>query len=207
MITQMQPAFLHRLKYEKGKKTGVVCPNPALLDKLQSEPVGSLIAKRMPMVVEPKPWKGWSDGGYLHYSNPVLRLQQGDKSSKEYFMAADQNNDLDTLYKGLTALGKVPWKVHQGVFKVQLEAWNSGEAIANFAPLNPEMNMPPEPDSSADPLERRKWLAEIKELGNRKGGYHSKRCFQNFQLEIARTLLNEKLYFPHNMDFRGRASA
>ncbi|KAF7196602.1 DNA-directed RNA polymerase, mitochondrial [Pseudocercospora fuligena] len=205
MITQMQPAFLHRLKYEKGKKTGVISPNPALLDKLQSEPVGSLIAKRMPMVVEPKPWTGWSDGGYLHYSNPVLRLQQGDKSSKEYFMAADQNNDLDTLYKGLTALGKVPWKVHQGVFKVQLEAWNSGEAIANFAPLNPEMNMPPEPDSSADPLERRKWLAEIKELGNRKGGYHSKRCFQNFQLEIARTLLNETLYFPHNMDFRGRA--
>ncbi|KXS99739.1 hypothetical protein AC578_10406 [Pseudocercospora eumusae] len=205
MITQMQPAFLHRLKYDKGRKSGVITPNPALLDKLQGEPVGSLIAKRMPMVVEPKPWTGWSDGGYLHYSNPILRLQLGDMSAKEYFMAADQNNDLDTLYKGLTALGKVPWKIHQGVFKVQLEAWNSGEAIANFAPLNPEMSMPPEPDSSADPLERRKWLAEVRELGNRKAGYHSKRCFQNFQLEIARTLLNETLYFPHNIDFRGRA--
>lgn len=204
-ITQMQPAFLHRMIYQQGKKIGMITPNPALLDKLQSEPVGSLIAKRMPMVVEPKPWKGWKDGGYLHYSNSILRLASGDRSSKDYFMAAHEKQDLDTLYKGLTALGKVPWKVHQGVFNVQLEAWNSGEPIANFAPLNPDIPIPPEPETSADPNERKKWLAEVRELGNRKSGYHSKRCFQNFQLEIARTLLNETLYFPHNIDFRGRA--
>lgn len=204
-ITQMQPAFLHRIRFDKGRKTGMIIPNPALMEKMQSEPVGSLIAKRMPMVVEPKPWSGWSEGGYLHYPNTILRLPVGDKSPMNYFLAADQNNDLETLYKGLTALGKVPWKVHQGVFNVQLEAWNSGEPIANFAPLNPEITLPTEPDSNADQLQRRKWLAEVRDLANKRSGYHSKRCFQNFQLEIARTLLNETLYFPHNMDFRGRA--
>ena len=204
-ITQMQPAFLHRIKYYRGKKVGVVMPNPALMQKIQSEPVGSLLAKRMPMVVEPKPWKGWEEGGYLNHSTPILRLASGDKSAKDYFMAADEKNDLDTLYKGLTALGKVPWKVHQGVFKVQLEAWNSGEEIANFAPLNPEMAMPPEPESSADPAQRRQWMQQCRDIANQRTGNHSKRCFQNFQLEIARTMLNETLYFPHNLDFRGRA--
>lgn len=204
-ITQMQPAFLHRIKYYHGKRLGVVVPNPALVQKMQSEPVASLLAKRMPMVVEPRPWKGWGQGGYLHYPIPILRLSSGDKSAKDYFMAADEKNDLDTLYKGLTALGKVPWKVHQGVFKVQLEAWNSGEEVANFAPLNPEMAMPPEPESSADPSQRRQWMQQCRDIANKRTGNHSKRCFQNFQLEIARTMLNEILYFPHNLDFRGRA--
>ncbi|EME40660.1 hypothetical protein DOTSEDRAFT_74265 [Dothistroma septosporum NZE10] len=203
-ITQMQPAFLHRMKWQKGKRVGMVTPNPALLVKMQSEPLGSLLAKRMPMVVEPKPWQGWKDGGYLHYSNDILRLPAGDKSGKDYFMAADRRKELDTVYKGLTALSKVPWKVNHDVFKVQLEAWNSGDAIANFAPLHPIISLPPEPDSS-DAVARRKWLSEVKELENKKSGLHSKRCFQNFQLEIARTVLNETLYFPHNMDFRGRA--
>ncbi|KAI5362884.1 Putative DNA-directed RNA polymerase, phage-type, DNA-directed RNA polymerase domain superfamily [Septoria linicola] len=204
-ITQLQPAFLHRVKYQRGKRVGVITPNPALMTKIQSEPIGSLLAKRMPMVVEPLPWKGWDQGGYLHYSSPILRLAAGDRSAKDYFMAADQKQDLDTLYKGLTALGKVPWKVHQDVFKVQLEAWNSGEPVANFAPLDPELPMPSEPDSSADQLARRQWVLECREIANQRTGNHSKRCFQNFQLEIARTMLNETLYFPHNLDFRGRA--
>ncbi|KAK4494742.1 hypothetical protein PRZ48_014098 [Zasmidium cellare] len=204
-VTQLQPAFLHRVKYQRGKKVGLVVPNPALMDKIQSEPVGSLLAKRMPMVVEPQPWTGWSEGGYLHYPNPVLRLPMGDKSGKDYFMAADDKKELETVYKGLTALGQVPWKVNPDVFKVQLEAWNSGEEVANFAPLHPDMPLPPEPEDPSDATARRKWLMDVREVENKKSGLHSKRCFQNFQLEIARTVVNETLYFPHNMDFRGRA--
>lgn len=204
-ITQMQPAFLHRVKYTRGKKQGLCVPNPALIDKIQSEPLGSLLAKRMPMVVEPKPWKGWSDGGFMHYPTNILRLPVGDRSGKDYFEAADENGELDTVYRGLTALGKVPWKVNKDVFKVQLEAWNSGEAIANFAPLNPTLHHPPEPDSASDPGARRKWLQDVQEIENRRSGLHSERCFQNFQMEVARTMFNETMYFPHNMDFRGRA--
>ncbi|RMX73431.1 hypothetical protein D0869_13611 [Hortaea werneckii] len=204
-VTQMQPAFLHRSKYVNGKKLGVVMPNPALTKKMESEPLGSLIAKRMPMIVEPKPWSGWSEGGYLHYPNPILRLPQGDKSGKDYFIAADAKGDMGQVYAGLTALSKVPWKVHKDVFKVQLEAWNTGEEIANFAPANPQYDLPPEPEDRSDVNAKRNWLSRLQDIQNRCAGLHSQRCFQNFQLEIARTVVNETLYFPHNMDFRGRA--
>ncbi|KAK5115610.1 hypothetical protein LTR85_009781 [Meristemomyces frigidus] len=204
-ITQMQPAFLHRAKYVLGKKLGVVTPNPALTAKLESEPLGSLIAKRMPMIVEPRPWTGWNSGGYLHYPNPILRLGNGDKSGKDYFLAADGQGDMEQVYAGLTALSKVPWKVHPEVFKVQLEAWNSGEPIGNFAPLHPQIVVPPEPEASSDPNPRRNWLLKLREIENKRAGLHSKRCFQNFQLEIARAVVNETLYFPHSLDFRGRA--
>lgn len=204
-ITQMQPAFLHRIKYRRGKRVGIVTPNPAIVSKLESEPVGSLIAKYMPMVVEPQPWVGWEEGGYLTHPNPVLRLASGDKSAKDYFLAAHNNGDLKQVYAGLTALGNVPWKVNHDVFKVQLEAWNSGEEVANLAPLHPHFDTPPEPPASSDPGPRRKWLQIIRDVENKRAGLHSKRCFQNFQLEIARAVVNEKLYFPHNLDFRGRA--
>ena len=204
-ITQMQPAFLHRWKYEKGKKIGSLSPNPALIEKIESEPVGSVIAKRMPMVVEPKPWTSWNEGGYLHYSNPIMRMAPGDRIGRDYFLAAYNKGDMSQIFAGLTALGEVPWKIHHGVFKVQVEAWNSGEAVANFAPLRPQLDVPPEPEPSTDPDPRRKWLVEVGEVENKRAGLHSKRCFQNFQLEIGRTMVNETLYFPHNMDFRGRA--
>lgn len=204
-ITQMQPAFIHRMKYHNGKRVGLVQPNNSILAKIKSEPVGSLLAKRMPMIVEPRPWKGWNEGGYLQYPTSIVRLPIGDKSIKDYFMAADAKGDTKQLYAGLTALGKVPWKVNHHILKVQIQAWNSGEAVANFAPLNPDFNTPEEPEPSTDPTPRRKWLAEVREIENKKTGLHSQRCFQNFQLEIARAVANETLYFPHNVDFRGRA--
>lgn len=204
-ITQMQPAFLHRSRYILGKKLGVIMPNSALVDKLKSEPVGSLIAKRMPMIVEPRPWTGWNSGGYLHYPSPIVRLGGGDKSGKDYFLAADSQGDMGQVYAGLTALSKVPWKVHPDVLKVQIEAWNSGEAIANFAALNANPTPPPEPEASAEPNVRRTWLLQMQQIQNKRASVHSKRCFQNFQLEIARAVVNETLYFPHNLDFRGRA--
>ena len=204
-ITQMQPAFLHRWKYRTGKKVGLLMPNPALVDKLGSEPIGALLAKRMPMVVQPEPWTEWNKGGYIHYSNPVLRLPIGDANGKDYFLAAYNKGDMGQVFAGLTALGQVPWKIHHGVFKVQVEAWNSGEPVANFAPLYPNIDAPPEPEPSADPESRRKWLYEIRAVEHKRAGLHSKRCFQNFQLEVSRSMVNETLYFPHNMDFRGRA--
>jgi DNA-directed RNA polymerase len=204
-VTQMQPAFMHRVKFAHGKKVGMVQPNASLIRKLESEPLGALLAKRMPMIVEPRPWTSWNEGGYLHYPTPILRLPISDKSGKDYFMAADMKGDTKQVYAGLNALSKVPWHINHDVLKVQLKAWNSGESVANFAPLNPTFDTPPEPEPSTDPLPRRRWLQDIRELENKRVGYHSQRCFQNFQLEIAKALVNETLYFPHNMDFRGRA--
>ena len=204
-VKQMQPAFLQKWIYKNGKKVSMFAPNPALMEKIEGQPLGSLIAKRMPMIVEPKPWKSWNEGGYLHYSNAILRLTEGDQSARDYFMAAHNKGDMEQVYGGLTALGKTPWKIHHGVFKTQVEAWNTGEAIANFAPKNPHREYPPEPDAAAGQHARKKWQESVRDVENTRSGLHSKRCFQNFQLEIARATVNETLYFPHNMDFRGRA--
>ncbi|KAK4989567.1 DNA-directed RNA polymerase [Elasticomyces elasticus] len=206
LVTQMQPAFYHKIAYFDGRKRGCLATNPDLVRKLRQEPVPSLVAKRLPMVVEPKPWTNVHEGAYLSEPSSLVRFPvTSDKSSRDYVKAAANRHDLDHIYAGLNVLGKTAWKINHDVFKVQLEAWNSGEEIANFPPADPKLEYPPKPPESSGLNSKYRWLKEMQEVDNIKGGYHSVRCFQNFQLEIARAYKDEKLYFPHNLDFRGRA--
>ncbi|KAH7355059.1 mitochondrial DNA-directed RNA polymerase-like protein [Rhexocercosporidium sp. MPI-PUGE-AT-0058] len=204
-VTQMQPALSHSHQYKMGKKLGVIIANKSLVAQLKREPVHSLLAKHLPMLVEPDPWTDFSKGGFLAHPSKVMRIKHGDKDQRHYAEAAIGQGDMEQTFKGLDVLGKTPWRINQPVFDVMLEAWNSGEGIANMPPETPNLIIPPEPEASSDPLERRRWIREVKNVENVRSGLHSQRCFQNFQLEIARALRNEVFYFPHNIDFRGRA--
>ncbi len=204
-VTQMQPAFTHAYQYKLGRRTGVILANSALVESLQREPVHSLLAKHLPMVAEPEPWSQFNRGGFITHSAKVMRTKLGDKDQRNYAEAAILKGDMEQMFKGLDVLGRTSWQINQQVFDTMLDAWNSGVAIANFPPANPELELPPEPEASTDPTERRRWIRAVKDIENLRGAYHSQRCFQNFQLEIARALRDETFYFPHNVDFRGRA--
>lgn len=205
ILTQMQPAFSHSHQYKMGKKLGVVMANKSLVSQLKREPVHSLLAKHLPMLVTPDPWVEFSKGGFISHPAKIMRIKAGDKDQRHYAEAAIGQGDMAQTFKGLDVLGKTAWRINQPVFDVMLEAWNSGEGIANMPPETPNLTIPPEPESSQDPMQRRRWIRDVKIVENTRSGMHSQRCFQNFQLEIARALRNESFYFPHNVDFRGRA--
>ncbi|RDW80497.1 hypothetical protein BP5796_05195 [Coleophoma crateriformis] len=205
LVTQLQPAFTHGQVYRQGKKIGVLNANIALVKQLKREPVHSLLAKHLPMLIEPEPWSAFNKGAFIVHPSKMMRIKQGDKEQRHYAEAAILKGDMVQTFKGLDVLGKTPWRINQPVFDVMLQAWNSGDQVANLAPANPSMDFPPEPEANEDPNVRRRWMANIKGIQNVKSGMHSQRCFQNFQLEIARSLRNETFYFPHNVDFRGRA--
>lgn len=204
-ITQVQPAFTHGYQYRLGRRTGVILANQALVEALQREPVHSLLAKQLPMVVEPKPWSAFNRGGFITHPTKMMRIKLGDRDQRNYAEAAIRKGDMEQIFKGLDVLGRTSWRINQQVFDVMLEVWNNGDGIANFPPANPKLEIPPEPEIVTNPTERRRWMRAVKEVMNLRGGYHSQRCFQNFQLEIARALRDETFYFPHNVDFRGRA--
>lgn len=206
LVTQIQPAFAHAYTLKKGKKIGVITANKALRRVLEREPVHTLLAKHLPMLVKPDPWSDFGRGGFLSHSVDMMRVKNGDRDQKYYVEAAIGHGDMTQTFRGLDVLGKTAWNINGPVFDVMLEAWNTGEQIANLAPEHPQLEHIPEPDTkNLDPYERRKWIRAVKETEDIRSGLHSQRCFQNFQLEIARSLKNETFYFPHNVDFRGRA--
>lgn len=205
VVTQLQPALTHSHQYRLGKKIGMVVANSVIVKQLQREPVHSLLAKHLPMLVPPEPWTDFNKGGFISQPAKMMRIKLGDSDQRYYAEAAIGKGDMAQTFKGLDVLGKTSWRINQPVFDVMLKAWNSGEAIANIAAENPKFEVPPEPEASNDPLVRRRWIRAVKLIENAKSGLHSQRCFQNFQLEIARALRNQEFFFPHNIDFRGRA--
>ncbi|KAL8978997.1 MAG: hypothetical protein Q9205_005563 [Flavoplaca limonia] len=204
-LEEMQPAFVHQLLYNRGKRVGMVSLNSWMYDKLTTEPIAaSLCQKHLPMIVAPKPWAGFRDGGFLTSSEPIVRIPLGDEQSRRYCMIATENGDMDLVSAGLDVLSRTPWQINGPVFEVMLEVWNSGDGIGSIAPDNSDRELPPEPVLE-DKFARAKYMQEVRRIGNEKMACKSQRCFQNFQLEIARAYLNETFYFPHNVDFRGRA--
>lgn len=205
-VTASLPAFDRHTQLANGKSTNVVSFSPQFASMLSTEPVADLLAKQLPMICEPKPWTGFETGGYLESKNPVLRVKNFDAAQKQYTEAAAKRGDLEQLFKGLDVLGKTGWRINEDVYRVMLDAWNSGEAIANLPKLDKGENIAlPELPEGASGRERHNHYKAIQAKKNEKMGRHSNRCFLNFQMEIARSMMKEAFYLPHNVDFRGRA--
>lgn len=205
-VTSTHKAFHHQYGFLNGKKTAYLIAHDAILEKLTKEPSFKAIQSvRLPMVFEPKPWTGYTDGGYYTSSHPVVRSKNGDLSQRAYAESAIANGDLKKILKGIDVLSKVPWKINKDVFNVMVEAWNAGEGIGAMVAAHD--NPPPEePPADASDAEKFKWRLEMNRWEKARDGFHSQRTYQNYQLETARAYVNEKkLYFPHSVDFRGRA--
>lgn len=204
-VVSMQPALSHCHQFRRGRKIGILIAHPALSESMRKEPKPDFLARHLPMVVEPEPWSKFDKGAYIECPVPLVRTKPGEQDQRLYAQAAIGRGDMEQVMKGLDVLGKTAWRINRPVFDVFLEAWNSGEPIAKVPPLNPDIPYPEEPEASADPLARRQWVKTIKQAHNLKMSYHSIRCYMNFQLEIARAFRDQEFFFPHNIDFRGRA--
>lgn len=204
-VTLAQPVFVRSSVFQNGKRVGMVHLHESLCELLVSQPADHLVTKQLPMVCPPKPWTAFFDGGYLQARQPFLRVKHHEMAQKYYAFAAAQRGDLDQMFAGVNVLGMTGWRINQRVFKVMLEAWNSGKEIANFPPLNKVFPDIVQPTPGATRKERWEWFHARRMIENEKGGIHSERCFQNFQMEIAKSFLDETFYLPHNVDFRGRA--
>lgn len=204
-ITKEQPAFIRSLHFKKGKKVGVMVVNKTIIQMMMREPRGEFLARHLPMVCEPEPWTRFDKGGYLEQPTSLIRMKRGERDQKIYAEAAMARGDMDQTTKGLDALGRTAWKVNKNLLSVILNVWNSGDGLAGIPPLRPEISVPEEPAAAEDPLVRVRWIKALKEAENQRASLHSQRCNINFQLEIARAYRDQTFYFPHNIDFRGRA--
>ncbi|GAA5889219.1 hypothetical protein JCM16303_004353 [Sporobolomyces ruberrimus] len=208
LVSEIQPAFSHAYQYVRGLKLGIIKVNPIISERMDKDPLRVTLHPRyLPMVVKPKPWLSWNSGAYLVHNTQMVRT----KDSEEQLRYLQQSSDADTLddvFNGLDALGSVPWKINREVFEVASTVWNSGEAIADIPPkdslLDPvEAEVPPNVD--VDPRARDTYRHRLKTALQARRSAHSNRCDLNYKLEIARAFRDETFYFPHNVDFRGRA--
>ncbi|KAH8831286.1 DNA/RNA polymerase [Flagelloscypha sp. PMI_526] len=225
--TEQQDAFMHGYEHLRGQRLGVIRLHPEISQYLANDQVTlSLTPRHLPMLVKPKPWTSPDSGGYMYSRSPVMRFKDC-AEQEEYFRRASDNNRIELIYAGLDTLGATPWKIHEKVFKVVLEQWNTGERMGKMPPAVFDLPQPSiqdilqeeltaaGADTTIQPLRplnpqmeavvKKKYNARLRQWNNGKGNNHSNRCSVNYKIEIARAFLGEVFYQPHNVDFRGRA--
>ena len=220
------PAFVHDYRYEKSAKrkkpmkmVGVVKPHARVLELIEDGHAlrATVRARLLPMIIPPKPWTQYDVGGYLTTRSPVMRTRGSDLQVSGVKNAGAA---IRPVYKALNILGRTPWLVNPFVHNVIEKVWATGGGLGSLPSLN---NVPmPEPPANT-PIEKlkqveqddedvphyatplAKWKRECLKVEQQNRDLHSLRCDTTYKLEVARAFAQRKFYFPHNMDFRGRA--
>ncbi|KAI0742483.1 DNA/RNA polymerase [Daedaleopsis nitida] len=205
-LSEEQPAFFHTYEYLRGQRLGVIKFNPAVAERMAKDPVAeNLHPRHLPMLVKPLPWLSYNHGGYMYSRSWAMRFKDS-REQEVYLRHASEAGRLELVFAGLDVLGSTPWQVNRRVFDVVLQVWNSGERFGKIPPAVPQEPEPVRPDNyEVDNKAKTVYIERQKAWQQAKAANHSDRCSVNYKVEIARAFLGDTIYFPHNVDFRGRA--
>ncbi|KAK4484026.1 hypothetical protein RD792_011240 [Penstemon davidsonii] len=202
----IRPAFMHTLKSvetQKGisRRYGVIECDP-LVRKGLEKTARHMVIPYMPMLVPPLNWTGYERGAYLFLPSYIMRTH-GAKQQREVVKRTPKQQ-LEPIFQALNTLGNTKWKVNKRILSVVDRIWASGGRLADLVDRD-DVPLPEEPFEQ-DETEMKKWKWKVKAAKKVNSERHSQRCDIELKLAVARKMKDEEgFYYPHNLDFRGRA--
>ena len=180
--------------------------------------LSSTATRHKPMVVPPKPWSSYKSGGYLIVPIDLMRYH-GCTTQREAIM----NTENSVIFDGLNALGSVKWRISKQLLEVAQRCWDENIPLGDIPTRTdfdlPEQPLPPSWSSTklekgtveyeaavAELLNYRDRLAKYNRTKQKNMDLVSLRCSTVLKLNQAEKFKDfDEIYFPYNMDFRGRA--
>lgn len=210
-----EPAFSHKLIFDPAtrKKVGFVELAPVVYDSIVPKDGMMFTPRFLPMLIPPKNWSNKKGAGcYWFLKSSLMRTDSNLQN-----VALSQANIGDVL-GSLDYLGKVPWRINTKVLDVVNEAWARHMMIGELPQLT-DIPMPSKESLMDTPIpphlrETQTDLAAFHETlynkmclktKKKNSELHSLRCNTKLQLDIAEKFKGQKIFFPYNLDFRGRA--
>ena len=169
-----------------------------------NEKLASLCFYYRPMVIPPKEWTGVFGGGYhLHLKRPLQLVRTPKRVLKELY----GDLDMPEVYKAVNAIQATPWRINKKVLEVMNEIidWEGIPEGLGIASKYPDVQpvKPVDIDTNEDSLKawKKQMLYYYQNENTRKG----KRIKTQLDMATANLYKDyEDIYFPHNLDFRGR---
>jgi DNA-directed RNA polymerase len=162
----------------------------------------------LPTVVPPKPWSGPRDGGYWTKMPRRIRLITG-RADREQIKLI-KSRDISRVYAALNAIQETPWRINTQVLDVVRQVALQQIAVKKF-PSFKEIPMPIQERENlkeTDPDAFKRWKRSANRVyeKNKERVASCKTVMDT--LEVAERMKGyDAIYFPHNLDFRGRAYA
>ncbi len=198
----------------KGSAMLEIRPTQWLLDTWDTNE-GSLIGKAfrmVPTIIPPKPWEDLRTGAYygeLAQGVSLLRrhdLQAGSSVnafSRDY-MGRLAQLELKEVRQAINAIQETPWRINTQLLEVVEATLRNGGDIGGLPRLEPLPQLPRLPEGTPEEIlkeHKAKAVKQIKLESRRKS--QALRCVGT--VKIAQKFSKyDRIYFPHNMDFRGR---
>lgn len=203
----LRPAFVHSLKNvgPENKKTsrrfGVIECDPLVIKGLEKTP-RHMVIPYMPMLVPPEKWTGYDKGAYLVLRSFVMRTH-GSKNQRTAVKRASEEQ-LHSVFEALDTLGNTKWRVNKKILSIVDRIWAKGGRMADLVDRD-DVPLPEKPDTE-DESQLKKWKWKVRSVKKENRERYSQRCDVELKLAVAQKLKDEEgFFYPHNVDFRGRA--
>lgn len=162
----------------------------------------------LPCVIPPKKWEALEGGAYytgLSRGSAIVRRPMRGQ------LDILRNADLSRVYKGINGLQETAWRVNGRVLVVMQEAWDRNLDLPCL-PNREDIPIPLAPQEVVDDVrggvQRKAWRRKLRAI------HEANAASRSTRFEFARCLAIAQdhqdfpaIYFPHHVDFRGRAYA
>ena len=157
----------------------------------------------LPTVMPPKMWTNVTGGGYWTKELPELDLV---KQKNKLFKKELENFDMPKVYNAVNLMQSTPFKVNHFILDVMQKAWDKGLAIGGMPPIT-NYEIPNKPHDIDTNVESRKaWKKKAVMAHTENARMFSKRLLYAKIMWLADKFKDyATLYFPLQLDFRGRA--
>ena len=166
-------------------------------------------------IVSPHRWIHPFKGGY---HSPLIRQMTLIKTRNQNFLSEISNRvgDMSKVYDSVNALQDTSWSINKKVLQVMETFYNQNTPIGKIPPTE-NIPLPAKPTSITDKKKFQEWLKNNKEAWvkwkHKASKVHefnariiSKRIQFKKVIELAKLFeLEPEIFFPHQLDFRGRA--
>lgn len=165
-----------------------------------------------PMIMPPLPWNSTLTGGYcgeLQYIHAFIRTERfhtQDRNNNFFFKQYKEQlkyADLSNVLNAVNSIQQTPWIINSKVLRVAEQLVNQGGDIAGLPQMEPFSKLPTLENPTPEELKRHKKAAKL--LYEKEASRRGKALRVHINLRTAQRFEQyDKIYFPHNIDFRGR---
>ena len=158
-----------------------------------------------PMVVPPVDWETPTSGGYLtRYVKPIQMV----KTNNRNYLEELEHTEMPKVYAALNTAQRTAWSVNLYILDVLNHIWDNSSTHGSV-PSRYDDELPPKPhDIETNEEARKEWRGMAAKVHRENRERMSKRAQFAYALTTANKYqLFEQLFFPHQLDFRGRIYA
>lgn len=211
----------------KGTVTNYVVPTEKCLEFIKrTEDFAGATPEYLPTIIPPKPWINAFDGGY-YAKTKELWFVKARFSPKAYLEEINNRvEEMQTVYNAVNAIQNTSWRINKRVYEVMEYLWKKQNIIPDKKgsyitdedmplPVCPVCNGRVEEtgDHQCFNMEENKevfklWKKKVTQTHKENIARRSKRLTVARIISVAGEFLHEEeIYFPHQLDFRGRVYA